>query len=167
MNPEIYPLAAKHTNFSHYLSLHSAKRNPSIDFTPEIPFTTRNPALLKHHTKNSFSTIHPTFQNSIIPNSLFPSPNSGHIAQFRTLKNKMHTAKWSVLSAEQLLPEKKHTLNINEILALTSARDKDTSHSAKAAHERFMEYCTKKCINGCLLLSEVCLINHSSICPLT
>ncbi len=72
MTTEISPLTSKNTNFSHYLSLRSIKRKPSVDFNTDIPFTTRNPPLLKHHTKNSFSTIHPTFQNAIIPNNVHP-----------------------------------------------------------------------------------------------
>ena len=164
MNPQNVSSTAKHP-LPHYLSLVRKRNNNNLN--EEIPFVTRNAPFLHFHNKNSLSNPLSTFPTPLVSKPQ-ASKNTYKINNFLTAKpKKLHSTKWSLQLPDPLQSERKHTLNINEILALTSARDKDINHSANRAHERFMEYCIKKCINGCLILSEVCLLNHSSICQPT
>ncbi len=167
MNPASTPIASnKLTNFGLYINLATTRPRQSIVFNTSIPITSRN-QLTKGHTKNSFSTEYPSppAQKMIsLYSSVLHEYNNG-IECCTTPKKRLLSKKSSAAVLDSFFSEQKLTLNANEIMSLSKARDKDINHSASSqiAHIRFMDYCNKMCINGCLIFSEVPSL-YSSIC---
>ena len=172
MNHTSTPIASnKLTNFGLYINLNTTKRKQSIVFNTSIPITSRNQLITKGHTKNSFSTEYPTpstpAQKMIsLYSSVLHEYNNG-IECCTTPKKRLLSKKSSAAVLDSFFSEQKLTLNTNEIMSLSKARDKDINHSASSqiAHIRFMDYCNKMCTNGCLIFSEVHFL-YSSICQL-